>query len=152
SFTAGDAAAVTRWQAALGAPQTGAVRLGEMVFASGPVRVAALRASPGTQAAPGAPLLDVTATRHTGTPQLDPSRQQLVRAGDAVSVLMPDGKTSVPGSVAEVSRVAVQAQGQGGQGGGQQAPTIPITVALADEAAAGSLDQAPVFVSITSAS
>ena len=152
-FTSADAAAVSRWQAALGVPRTGAVRLGELVFASGPVRVAALRAAPGGQAAPGAPLLDLTATRHTVTVQLDASRQQLVHTGDQVSVLMPDGRTSVPATVTDVSRVAVlpQAQGQG-QGGGQQQPAIPITITLADEAAAATLDQAPVYVSITSAS
>jgi peptidoglycan hydrolase-like protein with peptidoglycan-binding domain len=154
-FTGADAAAVSRWQAALGVPRTGAVRLGEVVFASGPVRVAALRAAAGAQAAPGAPLLDLTATRHTVTVQLDASRQQLVHVGDQVSVLMPDGRTSVPATVTDVSRVAVQPQAQGpgqGQGGGQQQPAIPITITLSDETAAGTLDQAPVYVSITSAS
>jgi len=153
NFTGADSAAVQRWQASLGLPQSGTVRLGEVVFASGPVRVAAVRAALGAQAAPGAPVLDLTAVHHTVTVQLDVSRQQLVGRGDQVSVLMPDGHTSVAGSVTDVSRVATTPQSQGqGQGGPNQQATVAVTVSLADEAAAGTLDQAPVYVSITTAS
>jgi hypothetical protein len=155
TFTGADAAAVDRWQAALGVPQTGAVRLGEVVFAAGPVRVAAVRAALGVQAAPGALLLDLTPTRHSVTAQLDAGRQQLVHPGDRVSVLMPDGKTNAAGTVTDVGRVATQpsSQGQGGQGQGQGGqPMVAVTVALADESVAGTLDQAPVFVSVTTAS
>jgi peptidoglycan hydrolase-like protein with peptidoglycan-binding domain len=153
-FTGADAAAVSRWQAALGLPQTGGVRLGEVVFAAGPVRVAAVRAALGADAAPGAPVLDLTSTRHSVVAQLDAGRQQLVHPGDQVSVLMPDGRTSVNGSVTDVSRVATQpAQGPNqGQGNQQPPPSIAVTVTLADESAAGTLDQAPVYVSITVAS
>jgi peptidoglycan hydrolase-like protein with peptidoglycan-binding domain len=156
TFTGADAAAVSRWQAALGVPQTGAVRLGEVVFAPAPVRVAALHAALGADAAPAAPILDLTSTRHAVSAQLDASQQQIVHAGDQVSVLMPDGHTSVAGTVVDVSRVATQAaqsQNQGqGQSGGTPPATIAVTVTLADESAAGTLDQAPVFVSIATAS
>jgi hypothetical protein len=154
SFTGADAAAVSRLQAAIGVPQTGAVRLGELVFAAGPVRVAAVRAALGADAAPAAPLLDLTSTTHTVTAQLDAGHQQLVHQGDQVSVLMPDGRTNAAGTVTGVSRVATQpAQGQSqNQGGSQQQPTIAVSIALANESAAGALDQAPVFVSITTAS
>jgi membrane fusion protein, multidrug efflux system len=153
NFSGADQGAVQRWQAAAGLPQTGVVRLGEVVFAPGPVRVAAVRAAMGVVAAPATPVLDVTATRHTVTAQIDVSRQQLVSQGNAVSVLMPDGHTNVAGTVAEVSRVATMPQGQPGQGGGpNQIPTIALTIDLADQAAAGTLDQAPVYVSITAAS
>ena len=155
-FTNADAAAVSRWQAARGVPQTGEVRLGELVFAPAPVRVAASRAALGAQAAPGAQVLDLTSTGHVVTAQLEASRQQLVQQGDQVSVLMPDGRTNAPGTVTDVSRVATQPPAQGSsQGPGSspaQQPTIAVTVALADEAAAGTLDQAPVYVSITVAS
>ena len=153
NFTSADSAAVRRWQASLGLPQTGTVRLGEMVFASGPIRVAAVRASLGAQAAPGTPVLDLTAIHHTVTVPLDVSRQQLVNRGDQVSVLMPDGHTTVAGSVADVSRVATTPQNQGqSQGGSGQQATVAVTITLADESAAGTLDQAPVYVSITTAS
>src|SRR5262249_22577695 len=69
------------------------------------------------------------------------------------SVVMPDGHTNVAGSVTDVSRVATTPQNQGqGQGGSGQQATVAVTVALADESAAGTLDQAPVYVSITTAS
>ena len=77
-FTGADAVAVQRWQAALGLPQTGSVRLGEVVFLAGPVRVAGVRAGLGVAATPGTAVLDLTATRHTVTAQLDAGRQQLV--------------------------------------------------------------------------
>lgn len=153
NFTGADSAAVQRWQASLGLAQSGTVRLGEVVFASGPVRVAAIRAALGAQAAPATPVLDLTAVHHTVTVPLDVSRQQLVNRGDQVSVLMPDGHASVAGSVTDVSRVATTPQSQGqGQGGPNQQATVAVTVTLADESAAGTLDQAPVYVSITTAS
>jgi len=152
TFTGADAAAVQRWQAALGVPQTGAVRLGEVVFAPGAVRVAAVRAALGAEAAPGMPVLDLTATRHLVLAQLDAGRQQLVHAGDQVSVLMPDGRTNTPGTVGDVGRVVSAPQNQGQGGGPQSPPAVPVTIALTDEAAAGTLDQAPVYVSITTAS
>ena len=153
NFTGADLAAVQRWQAALGQPQTGAVRLGEVVFAPGSVRVAAVRVSLGVQAAPGTPVLDLTATRHTITVPLDVSRQQLVNRGDQVSVLMPDGHTNAAGTVTGVSRVATVPPSQGqGQGGPGQTATVSVTVTLTDESGAGALDQAPVYVSITTAS
>src|SRR5262249_28405924 len=151
NFTSADSAAVRRWQASLGLPPSGMVRLGEVVFASGPIRVAAVRASLGAQAAPGTPVLDLTAIHHTVTVPLDVSRQQLVNRGDQVSVLMPDGHTTVAGSVTDVSRVATTAQNQGQGPGPERAPGA-VTVTLDDESAAGTLDQAPVYVSITTAS
>src|SRR5439155_7593947 len=72
---------------------------------------------------------------------------------------MPDGHTTSRGVVTFVSRVASggdqagsgQAGGgqPGGGGSGGAAPTVQVTVALADQRGAGRLDQAPVQVSIT---
>jgi hypothetical protein len=154
SFTAADAAAVSRWQAAIGVPQTGTVRLGEVVFAAGAVRVSAVRAALGADSAPATPILDLTSTGHAVTVQLDASQQQLVQTGDQVSVLLPDGRTTVAGTVADVSRVATQpsAAPNQSQGSGSAPPTIAVTVTLTNESAAGTLDQAPVSVSITAAS
>lgn len=115
----------------------------------------------GTPAGPGTPVLDLTATQHTVTAEVDAGQQQSVHQGDQVSVLMPDGHTTVPGTVTDVSRVATaqqnQGQGSGGSGGGSGGPggsqaTVAVTITLANESAAGTLDQAPVYVSITTAS
>jgi multidrug efflux pump subunit AcrA (membrane-fusion protein) len=65
-----------------------------------------------------------------------------VKAGNAVAVTLPDGSTT-PGVITSVGRVA--------SGSGSSA-TIPVYVKLTRPGAAGSLDQAPVTVNITSAS
>lgn len=154
-FTAADADAVRRWQASLGVAQTGSVLLGQVIFLPGPVRIAAIHVPQGSQPQPGAPLLDVTSTQHVVTVEVPALQQGNVHPGDTVSVLMPDGTTTVGGTVIDVSRVATADQSsQQGSGGGQgqnQPPTVMVTVRLASEAAAGSLDQAPVYVSITTA-
>jgi multidrug efflux pump subunit AcrA (membrane-fusion protein) len=82
---------------------------------------------------------------------LDASQQGEVRAGDAVTITLPDG-SSTAGRVSSVGAVASVPSGSGGNasasGSGDEA-TIPVTVTLTDPAAAGTLDQAPVTVNIT---
>ena len=70
-----------------------------------------------------------------------------VKAGDAVTVTLPDG-TTTPGVVSSVGAVATTYVRRGHAG---RAPTttIPVTVTLTDPKAAGTLDQAPVTVNIT---
>ena len=87
-------------------------------------------------------MLKVTGTTQSVHADLPARKQALVHAGDAVQVVLPSG-TSVAGTIASVGTVAVAAQG------GQGDPTIPVTVALADPAAAAGLDQAPVTIKIT---
>ena len=80
------------------------------------------------------------------TVPLDASQQSQVQAGDAVTVTLPDG-TTTPGVVSSVGEVASTS------GSGQGATTtIPVEVKLTDPKAAGTLDQAPVTVNITTAS
>jgi multidrug efflux pump subunit AcrA (membrane-fusion protein) len=71
------------------------------------------------------------------------SMQSEVRPGDKVSITLPDGATT-PGVVSMVGQVATGPGSGGGSG-----PTIPVQVRLARPRAAGSLDQAPVTVGIT---
>ena len=59
--------------------------------------------------------------------------------------MLPDG-TTTPGVVSTVGTVATTASGQNGT-----VTTIPVQVRLTDPAAAGTLDQAPVTVYITTA-
>jgi peptidoglycan hydrolase-like protein with peptidoglycan-binding domain len=152
------AAAVRRWQQTVGRSQTSAVPLGQVVFAPGPIRVATVTATVGAPLPAGTAILAGTSTRPLVTVAVDPAMQQLVRRGDRVEVVLPDGKTT-GGRVATVSRVAAQPstgngqdggqdQGQSGNSGGGQA-TIPVTIGLADPRAAANLDQAPVQVAIT---
>jgi multidrug efflux pump subunit AcrA (membrane-fusion protein) len=76
---------------------------------------------------------------------LDVSQQTEVSTGDAVTVTLPDG-TTTPGVVSSVGAVATSTSGPNGT-----VTTIPVQVKLTDRAAAGSLDQAPVTVNITTA-
>ena len=88
-------------------------------------------------------MLTATSDQHVVSVPLDASDQSEVKAGDAVSITLPDGSTTA-GVVSSVGTVAVTS----GSGSGSAA-TIPVSVRLVHPSAAGSLDQAPVTVNIT---
>src|SRR6266702_2527227 len=122
--------------------------------APGGLQPAGVAASLGGPA--GGPVLNATSTRHVVTISLDASQQTEVKAGDTVTVTLPDGKTT-PGTVSWVGRVAVSSAGSGGNGGsggsgGSGTSTIPVRVTLTHPKAAGTLDQAPVTVNISTGS
>ncbi|HET9848500.1 MAG TPA: peptidoglycan-binding domain-containing protein [Candidatus Dormibacteraeota bacterium] len=146
------AAALRRWQAALGALQTGAFEVGDAVWAPGPIRVTTVHATAGMAAQPGQLVLEATSPQHAVLLPVDVGRQSLIKVGNQVAVTMPDGSV-VSGTVSTVGAVAVA---QGGNGGGPNSEpvnsTITVTITLADAAAGGSLDQAPVLVAIVYAS
>ena len=165
-FTAATAYAVERWQAARGLPVTGTVPLGQVAYAPGALRVTAVTAVPGAPPQPGTGVLAATSTAPVVLAQVPASQEYLVRAGDAVTVTLPDGVTTVPGTVAAVSPVASAAPGSGsGQAQGQAAAqgagqatapatgqaSVQVTIRLGRLAAASRLDQAPVTVGIVSA-
>jgi hypothetical protein len=121
----------------------GSLSLGLVVFEPGALRVSQVTGSLGGPAA--GPVLAATSDRHVVTISLDVSDQSEVKAGDAVSITLPDG-TTTPGVVSSVGKVASSGSGPAA------ATTIPVQVKLTDPKAAGSLDQAPVTVNITTAS
>jgi hypothetical protein len=84
------------------------------------------------------PVLTATSDRHVVTIALDVSYESEVKAGDAVSVTLPDG-TTTPGVVSSVGTVATTS---GSGAAPAPATTIPVTVSLSDPKAAGTLDQA----------
>lgn len=141
-FSQATADAVKRWQAALGVDQTGTVRMNEVVFAPGPIRISAVHATVGG-AASGGPIVDATSTNRIVTVQLSVSQEYLVHTGDAVSIVLPDGKTTTGGHVRDISTVATAPSGNGGT------PTVAVTITLDNPASSGRLDQAPVNVNIT---
>jgi hypothetical protein len=154
-FTGATADAVARWQAARGLPVTGTVPLGQVAYAPGPLRVTAVTPALGAPPQPGASVLTATSTTPVVLAAVPVSQEYLVRAGDDVTVTLPDGVTTTPGVVTAVSSVASAAAGSepgGGTGQGPgQAPgqaTVELTVRLVRPAAVGRLDQAPVTVSI----
>jgi Putative peptidoglycan binding domain len=126
-------------QAHLGLKQTGTLPQGQAVFLPAAIRVTAVTASLGGQAA--GTVLQGSSTRRVVTINLDAAQQSEVKAGDKVTITLPTGQTT-PGVVSSVGRVAT----------GGTTPTVPVLVRLIDAEAAGTLDQAPVTVSITTAS
>jgi hypothetical protein len=118
--------------------------LGQVVFEPGAIRVTRVTGRLGGPAS--GPVLQATSDQQVVMIALDVSQESQVAAGDRVSVTLPDGSTT-RGVVSVVGTVAAtSASGSGGT-----TTTIPVRVRLTDPGAAGSLDQAPVTVYITTA-
>jgi hypothetical protein len=137
--------AVQRLEAHLGVSSPpGSLAPGQVVFEPEALRISQLTASLGGPAS--GPVLAATSDRHVVTIPLDAAQQSEVKAGDAVSITLPDGATT-PGAVSSVGTVATASSGPGQD----PATTIPVQVTLTDPRAAGTLDQAPVTVNLTTA-
>jgi len=143
-FTSATASAVRNWQSALGRDETGTVDADEVVVAPGPIRVGALKAGVGDAAS--GPVLTYTGTTRVVDVDLDVSLQHLVKKGVAATVTLPDNST-VEGTVDSVGTVATTSGGTGGGGGGSST-TVAVVVAVADQKALGTLDAAPVTVTL----
>jgi hypothetical protein len=173
-YSAATAAAVQRWQAALGLPATGEILLGQVVFEPGPIRVTSVTPSVGASlggggsggGGGGGTVLTATSTTPIVTVNLDVTQEYLVKPGDAVSIVLPDGSSTVGGHVETVGNVATCPGGGGsGTGSGGSAdqspcsssgnnnnstPTVTVTISLDATPPGATLDQAPVNVNITS--
>jgi hypothetical protein len=140
------------WETAVGVEQLeehlgvtyppGNLSLGQVVFKPEALRVSQVTGSLGGPVS--GPVLSATSDQHVVTINLDASAQSEVKAGDAVSVTLPDG-TTTPGVISSVGTVASTTTGSGGS----TTTTIPVQVNLTHPNAAGTLDQAPVTVNIT---
>jgi hypothetical protein len=125
----------------------GSLSSGQVVFEPEALRVSQVTGSLGGPAS--GPVLAATSDRHVVTIPLDASQQSEVTAGDTVTVTLPDG-TTTPGVISSVGTVAATTSGPGT--GGSPVTTIPVQVTLTDPKTAGTLDQAPVTVNITTQS
>jgi hypothetical protein len=157
-FSAATAAGVEKLQAKLGVSQTGRFTLGQMVFLPTAARVTAVSATLGAPAQPGSTVIQATSTTRAVIAQLDAAEQSEVNVGDKVTITLPNNQTT-PGVVSTVGTVAT-APSSGGSGSGGSSnssgtsgstPTIEVDVTPTDPAATGALDQAPVTVTITTA-
>jgi len=146
-FSAATAAAIRAFQSAHGLAQTGELLLGSVVFESGPVRVTSVTPTVGMGVSPG-PALTVSSTARQVTVKLDASEQAEVKRGDRVTITLPDSQTT-PGRVSYVASVAVAPASEHGE---ESTPTIEVDITPTEPQATGHLDQAPVQVSITTAS
>ena len=193
-YSAATAAAVDRWQKSLGMPVTGEILLGEVVFEPGPIRVTSVTPSAGASVGGGGgsgagagsggaggggggSVLTATGITPVVTVDLPVTQEYLVKTGEAVSVVLPDGTSTVRGRVKSVGSVATCPGGGGtgtatggstgstGGGGGQSpcsqagsnggggsnsSPTVAVTITLHHTPRGAGQDQAPVNVNITS--
>jgi peptidoglycan hydrolase-like protein with peptidoglycan-binding domain len=172
-YSSSTASAVKRWQGARGLPRTGTIPLGEVVFEPGPIRITGVSASVGSPVgngggggAGGSTVLTATGTTPVVTVDLDVAEEYLVKPGDAVSIVLPNGSTTVGGRIETVGTVATCAGGGGvglagggnsgsadqspcASGGSNSAPTVTVTITLDSTPSDARLDQAPVNVNIT---
>jgi peptidoglycan hydrolase-like protein with peptidoglycan-binding domain len=153
-FDASTTAAVGRWQEDLGLEATGRVELGDVVFLPGTRRVGSIAVSLGDRVRPGMPAIATSSTRRLVTAAIDAGDQQDIAVGDKVTIDLRNGTTTT-GTITEVGKVASVAGAETGSGqmsgSATSTPsTIPFAVRPDKPAVAGSLDQAPVDVSVTS--
>ena len=148
AFTSATAAAIEAFQSAHGSSPTGTLPLGSVVFEPGAVRVTSVTPTVGATVQAG-PVLGITSMRRVVSIALDAADQTSVAVGDRVSITLPDESTT-PGRVTYVGTVATTPSSDQGNGG-DSSPTIEVDVTPTDPAATGRLDQAPVLVSITTA-
>jgi hypothetical protein len=158
-FSAATASALDGLQARLGVAQTGSLALGQAVFLPTAARVTSVSATVGSPAQPGAQVLQASSTTRQVTAQLDPAQQSDVTAGDRVTITLPDNQTT-PGIVTSIGTVATtpsadsgggsgSSSGSSGSSGSGTTPTINVDVKPTHPSATGTLDQAPVQVTIT---
>ncbi len=142
TFSYATAQAVQQWQEDLGVEETGQIKPGSVVIASGPIRIAEHKKAVGDPAS--GVVLTYTGTTRVVTVDLDVDLQHLVKKGDKVTVEVPGGDT-VEGKIIKVGTVAA-----GGDKEDQEEATIEVTISLSGEEELGGLDQAPVEVRLTS--
>nr|SBP00259.1 Putative peptidoglycan binding domain 1 [Nonomuraea gerenzanensis] len=142
-FTYDTYEAVLEWQEDRGLEETGVVKLGQVVFADGTVRVESVEAEEGQPAQPGVKVLTYTGTAKVITVQLEAEDQRMARKGAKVEVTLPDGE-EVGGKVTEVATVIVPGQGQ------EEPDTrVEALVSIGDAKSAKGLDKASVDVTFT---
>jgi hypothetical protein len=140
-FSSATATALKKLQGDLGVAKTGILALGDAVFLPSGIRVTAVSATLGMSA--GGAILTASSTTRVVTVALSALQQSKVKVGDAVTITLPDNRTT-PGVVKSVGSVATTPSSGG-------TPTVNVEVAPTDPGATGSLDQAPVQVSIVTA-
>jgi Putative peptidoglycan binding domain len=158
--------AVERWQRALGLPVTGEILLGQVVFEPGPIRVTSVVPSVGESVGGGTSgagasgtVLTATSTTPIVTVDLDVSQEYLVKPGDAVSIVLPDGTSTVGGHIETVGNVATCPGASNDSAdlspcsssgsGTNSTPTVNVSITLDSTPTMATLDQAPVNVDVT---
>jgi hypothetical protein len=94
-------------------------------------------------------VLGVSSTERQVTIALDAAQQASIKVGDKATIVLPNNDTT-PGVVSSVGSVATTPSDNGS--GQNQTPTVDVQITPTHPAATGRLDQAPVQVSVVTAS
>lgn len=155
TFTYWTVVGVEDLQAALGETASGTLALGQAVFLPTAARITTISATLGAQAPPGQTIFKASSTARQVSIDLNADQQSEVKAGDHVTITLPNNQTT-PGLISSVGTVATAPSSSGGSGStgssASSTPTIIVLVAPTDPAGTGSWDQAPVTITITTAS
>lgn len=144
-FTVWTAAAIKKWQKALGVEQTGVLGTGDVVVQPGPIRVASVSAQLGSPG--GGDLMKVTGTERLVTVQLEAAKLRVAKVGAKVDLEITGGGRTT-GTVVSIGKASETGnQNPGGDG----KPKSTVTITLDDPAAAGGLDAVSVSVVFTTA-
>jgi hypothetical protein len=161
--------ALEKLQADLGVTQNGTLALGQAVFEPTAVRVTSLSAQLGGTTLAGQTVMQGSSTTRQVQVALDASQQTDVAVGNTVTITLPNNQTT-PGVVSSVGTVATCPSNSGssasssssatpgtgtcssGSSGSSTTPTITVDVNPSYPATTGTWDQAPVQVTITTAS
>ncbi|GAA2840310.1 peptidoglycan-binding protein [Kribbella solani] len=134
-------AAVKKMEDDFGLEEDGKLSMGEVVYLpQDKVKVTKVNVKIGGQAQPGMAVLTASSLRRYVSVQIDTAYQSQVKPGDKVTITLPNLKTTA-GKVTSVGRVAEA-------GSDNQGAKVTVGIEPADPKATGSLDQAPVQVSI----
>jgi hypothetical protein len=168
-FATATTTALEKLQAALGVTQNGTLALGQAVFEPSAMRVTTLSAQLGGSTQIGQTVIQASSTTRQVQVAVNASQQTDVAVGDKVTITLPSNQTT-PGVVSSVGTVATCPSGSGSSGsssssaapgtdtcssgssGSSTTPTITVDVTPSDPTATGTWDQAPVQVTITTAS
>jgi hypothetical protein len=151
--------------------RNGTLAFGQAVFEPTAVRVTTLSAPIGGSTQSGQTVIQTTSTTRQVEVALDASQQSDVAVGNQVTITLPNNQTT-PGIVSSVGTVATcpststSASGgsssssaapgtdtcSSGSSGSSTTPTVIVDVTPSDPPATGTWDQAPVQVTVTTAS
>ena len=137
--------AVLALQAAVGATEDGSLDLGEVVFLPTAIRVTEVLGDLSSTVRRESRVLVASSTEREVSVELEADRQAIVSIGAGVTVELPDA-TEAYGTISDIGTVATVVAGA--NGAADAAPTVTVTIRLDDPGATGSLDGAPVTVSV----
>lgn len=142
TYTSATATAVRKWQKDHSLTQNGVFDPAAVVLAPAAVRIATVDLQLGDPA--DGQVLSYSGTTRIVQVALDVALQTIAKKGSSATITLPDG-TNLAGTVANVGSVAVAGRLE------TDPATIDVTVSVADQSKLGTLDQAPVTVTLVAA-